>query len=129
MDIAPFAVPIVALCIPLLAIALNGWSRVRRNRELHETIRRMVEAGIPVPPELIAQIGLGDASAQKKSWTPETNLRGGLINLGAGTGLMIFFGVFIPNPGLWAVGAIPFFLGVALLVAWWIETRKHPSND
>lgn len=122
-EVAPLLIPIIALMIPLLTIWSKSQARIARNRELHETIRGMVDKGLAVPPELLAQTAATEPPPAR-SWTPETNLRGGLINLGVGAGLTVFFLVIKPEQGLWAIGAIPFFLGAALLVAWYVETRR-----
>ena len=53
--LAPFAVPLMALLIPIIAIIMNGLVRIKRNRYLHETIRLMTEKGLPIPPELTAR--------------------------------------------------------------------------
>lgn len=122
-SLAPFLIPIVALLIPILAIAINGWSKVRRHRELHETIRRLASGGQPIPPELLARAVAGEDSPRRSTWTPGANLRGGAINVGVGLGLMIFLYAMQPAGWIWAVGAIPLCLGLALLVAWRLESR------
>lgn len=123
--IAPFLIPILALMIPLLAIGIGGWTKVQRNRELHESIRQIAARGQEVPPQLLEMMqreGRDDREAPRSSgWTPAANLRGGLINVGVGAGLTIFLYAMRPDGWLWAVGAIPLCLGLALLLAWRIE--------
>ncbi|MEN9416699.1 MAG: hypothetical protein RI988_319 [Pseudomonadota bacterium] len=130
--LAPFIVPILALMIPLLAIGINGWARVRRHREVHETIRQIASAGQPVPPELLAQAAASQGPERRadaaSGWTAQANLRGGCINVGVGAGLMIFLYALRPDGWLWAVGAIPLCLGLALLAAWRAE-RGASSSD
>ena len=120
--IAPFFIPLFALLIPLLAIGIHGWAKVRRNRELHESIRQISASGQPVPEELLEALRReGREEPRSSGWTPAANLRGGVINVGIGVGLMIFLYQMQPGGWLWAVGAIPLCLGVALLVAWRLE--------
>ena len=122
--VAPLLIPLMALLIPIVAIAIGGWARVRRHRELHETIRQISSLGQPVPPELLAQVTRGDRAPNRAGWTRGANLRGGLINIGVGAGLIVFFLAMRPNGWLWAVGAIPLCLGIALSLAWWMERDR-----
>ncbi len=123
--LAPFLIPVIALMIPLLAIGINGWVQVRRSRELHESIRHLASAGQPVPAEFIKAVQDEDRDEVRPSgWSASANLRAGLISLGVGVGLMTLLYQLRSEGGLWAVGAIPACLGVALLVAWRIESRS-----
>lgn len=125
--VLPLVIPMMALLIPLLAIGIKGWARIRRDRELHETIRQIVAQGQPVPPELLSEATSRPAPEQRTGWTAEASLKGGLINIGVGAGLMVFFLAMRPNGWLWAVGAIPLCLGLALMLAWWLERAKDSS--
>jgi hypothetical protein len=49
-------------------------------------------------------------------------LRGGLVLLGLGIALGIFLWEI---HGPWSIGLIPGLMGVALLIAWKIETRPN----
>ncbi len=60
--IAPFAIPLLALCIPIIHILMGGVVRIRRYQQLHETIRRMTEKGLPIPEELIKAVVSGNES-------------------------------------------------------------------
>ena len=128
--IAPFLIPLFALLIPLLAISINGWTKVRRNRELHESVRQISASGQPVPQELLEALRReGREEPRSSSWTPAANLRGGVINVGIGVGLVIFLYQMQPGGWLWAVGAIPLCLGIALLVAWRLEQGAAGTSD
>lgn len=125
--LAPFAVPLMALLIPIIAIIMNGLVRIKRNRYLHETIRLMTEKGLPIPPELISAV-VGDSRQQPKTWSPAAQLRSGIINIAIGLGLMLLFQEMHPEENwLWAVGMIPFMIGVGFLLIWWIESRKKSA--
>jgi len=125
--LAPFAVPLMALLIPIIAIIMSGLVRIKRNRYLHETIRLMTEKGLPIPPELISAV-VGDSRQQPKTWSPAAQLRSGIINIAIGLGLMLLFQEMHPEENwLWAVGMIPFMIGVGFLLIWWIESRKKSA--
>ena len=122
--LAPFAIPILALLIPIVAIIMAGLVRIKRNRLLHETVRLMTEKGAPIPPELIDAVA-NDSRQQPKTWSPTSQLRSGVINVAIGLSLIFLFQEMdgVPN-WLWAVGTIPFMIGMGFLLIWWIESRK-----
>lgn len=125
--LAPFAVPLMALLIPIVAIIMRGLVRIKRNQYLHETIRLMTEKGLPIPPELISA-AVGDPQQQPKTWSPTAQLRSGIINIAIGLGLMLLFQEMHPEENwLWAIGMIPFMIGVGFLLIWWIESRKKSA--
>ena len=125
--LAPFAVPLMALLIPIVAIIMRGLVRIKRNQYLHETIRIMTEKGLPIPPELISAV-VGDPQQQPKTWSPTAQLRSGIINIAIGLGLMLLFQEMHPEENwLWAIGMIPFMIGVGFLLIWWIESRKKSA--
>lgn len=125
--LAPFAVPLMALLIPIVAIIMRGLVRIKRNLYLHETIRLMTEKGLPIPPELISAV-VGDPQQQPKTWSPTAQLRSGIINIAIGLGLMLLFQEMHPEENwLWAIGMIPFMIGVGFLLIWWIESRKKSA--
>jgi predicted permease len=84
-------------------------------RMTHETIVRLAERGIPVPPELL------EPPRQKAS-----GLRGGLVLIALGAGLSIFF---MERGGPWSIGLIPGLMGVALLIAWAIESKTRNRSE
>ena len=90
------------------------WGRVRRSRMQHETIRMLVDKGVPIPPELFQA-----APVQRN------DLRKGLIwmAIGLGFGSLSFVGP-AHNQNVWAVGMIPFLIGVAFLIAWKFDSAK-----
>jgi hypothetical protein len=125
--LAPFAVPLMALLIPIVAIIMRALVRIKRNQYLHETIRLMTEKGLPIPPELISAV-VGDPQQQPKTWSPTAQLRSGIINIAIGLGLMLLFQEMHPEENwLWAIGMIPFMIGVGFLLIWWIESRKKSA--
>ena len=100
---------VVTFGLPLVLVAVILFYKHRRQRMIHETIARLAERGLPVPPELLNPPRRG-----------HSGLRGGMVLIGLGIGL----GVFMHEmQGSWSIGLIPGLMGVALLVAWAIEMR------
>jgi uncharacterized protein YjeT (DUF2065 family) len=101
--------------------------RIKRNRLLHDTVRLMTEKGTPIPPELIDAVA-NDSKQQAKTWSPTSQLRSGVINIAIGLGLIFLCREMDGGPTwLWAVGMIPFMIGVGFLLIWWIESRKKDA--
>jgi uncharacterized protein YjeT (DUF2065 family) len=125
--LAPFAIPILALFIPIVAIIMAGLVRIKRNRMLHDTVRLMTEKGAPIPPELIDAVA-NDSKQQAKTWSPTAQLRSGVINIAIGLGFMFLLREIDGGPTwIWAAGMIPFMIGVGFLLIWWIESRKKDA--
>jgi Flp pilus assembly protein TadB len=78
----------------------------------------LAEKGLPVPPELLAR---------PPRATGNRDLRSGLILIGLGIGLVIFFTEVAP--AVWAIGLIPGLIGVAFLVSWAIERKLPRERD
>jgi predicted permease len=96
---------------------------VQRRQELwHETARVALEKGQPLPP-------LPHDMQHEKSSAESSDIRTGLILIAVGAGLYFFF---ISMFGGWMkyMGAIPGFIGVALLLYGLLNAlfgRKQPS--
>jgi uncharacterized protein DUF6249 len=95
-----------------VVIGCGVYFKFRRNRMLHETLRAMIEKGVPIPPELIVP-------PQRLRLKTFSDLRSGLVLLGWGLGMVILFG---------KVGFIMLFMGVAFLITWLIEKKQTPKD-
>lgn len=95
--------------LPLALVAIILYYKHRRLRMTHETIARLAEKGLPVPPELLRPV------------RSNAGLRGGLVLIALGVALAAFFGQI---RGPWSIGLIPGLIGLALIVAWAIERRR-----
>jgi len=104
----------VALPVGIVAIVLTF--RHRRQKLVHETMRLMIEKGLPVPPELI-----NPAPPVK---APKNDLRRGLIWLAVGIGLTVLLRKTFEDSGLWTSGLIPALIGVAYLLCWLIGLAR-----
>jgi hypothetical protein len=121
-EIRPFMeglIAIVAIIMPFLFIlvfaAIYAYSRHRKNVMLHETLRAMVEKGVPIPPDLLAR-----PAARMPRQKSYNDLRGGLVMLGIGVGVVVLAG---------KVGFISIFIGVALLLVWFIERKNNGGTN
>lgn len=95
--------------LPLALVALVLWYKHRKLRMTHETIARLAEKGLPVPPALVEPPRRASAA-----------MRGGFVLIGLGVALAIF----LPQVnGPWSIGLIPGLMGAGLLLAWAIERR------
>lgn len=108
---------IVTFGLPVLLVAIILWFKHRKLRMTHETIARLAEKGLPVPPELLAP--------PPGSRSRNVALRGGLVLVALGIALMVFF---LEVRGPWSIGLIPGLMGLALVIAWAIERREDPSD-
>ena len=108
---------LAVLALPVGIVALVLTFRHRRQKLAHETMRLMIEKGLPVPPELI--------NPPPPAKRPTSDLRRGLIWLALGLGLSILFLKVFEDSGLWALGLIPAFIGAAHLLCWGIGVARE----
>lgn len=111
---------LVSIVLPLAGIVLAGVVAVsamyfqNRRREMwHETARLALEKGQPMPPfeDEQTEEESGDRSRDR---TVEQDVRRGLVLIAVGAGLWFMLGAIAGQ--LRYVGAIPGFIGVALLL-------------
>ena len=108
---------LAALALPVGIVAIVLTFRHRRQKLAHETMRLMIEKGLPVPTELI--------NPPLPVKPPKSDLRRGLIWLGVGVGLSILMLKTFEDSGLWALGLIPALIGVAYLLCWVVELARQ----
>jgi hypothetical protein len=126
-DFPEWAVPIVAIVFmtifgaPVLIVAVIMYFGFSRNRMMHRTIRLMVEKGQPVPPALLSP---APAAVRQRS-----DMRRGVVLVMIGLGLMLFFGAVNDwEGGAWAIGVVPFLIGLGYLLVWKLEGKKDVSS-
>jgi len=122
-------IPIVAIVmgcsIPIVIVTSICYFNHRKTKMLHETIRTMVEKGVPIPPELLSKWGGGWSPTCPPGGSPFQNvfgppaprndLRTGVLMTGLGIGLTNFIG----DPG-----AIVLFLGIAFILVGIFQKKK-----
>ena len=118
------AIPIVAIVFlsifgaPVLIVIMIGLFTLLVSRMRQRTIRMMVEKGQPIPAELLAP---AVRSVRRRS-----DVRRGVIWTMVGLGVMIFFGAVNDwEGGAWALGLIPFLIGLGYLLVWKLEGKNN----
>ena len=122
-DVPEMVVPIVAVVMmsifgaPVLIVGLIMYFGFSRNRMMHKTIRMMVEKGQEVPAALLAP---PPPAVRQRS-----DMRRGVVLVMVGIGLMLFFAAVNEwEGGAWAIGVIPFVIGLGYLLVWKLEGKK-----
>ncbi len=122
-DIPAMVVPIVAVSMfaifgaPVMIVALIMYFGFSKNRAMHRTIRMLAEKGQPIPPALLAQ--------PTPALRQRSDMRRGVVLCMVGLGIMIFFAAVNDwEGGSWAIGVIPFVIGLGYLLVWKLEAGK-----
>ena len=122
-DIPDIVVPIVVVTMltifgaPVLIVAFIMYFGFSKSRMQHRTIRMLAEKGQPIPPALLAT----PAPAVRQ----RSDLRRGIVLVMVGIGLMVCFGAWNDwEGGDWAIGVIPFVIGLGYLMVWKLDTGK-----
>jgi hypothetical protein len=102
-------------------VLLSQLFATRRERLRQETLQAMVEKGSAVPEALLP------GRSQ-----PSSDLRRGLVLVGAGLGLSLMFSVVRVGgqlaSGLWGIGLVPLLMGVGYLATWRIAGPGSGSD-
>ena len=99
---------------PVLIVAVIMYFGFSKNRMMHRTVRMMVEKGQPVPPALLAP---PPPAVRQRS-----DMRRGVVLVMVGVGVMLFFAAVNDwEGGSWAIGVIPFVIGLGYLLVWKLE--------
>jgi hypothetical protein len=126
-------IAVAAILIPFIfltgIVGIIFEARRRKNQELHQTLRMMIEKGVPIPPELlrtpptqpVARSGFFGGSRVK------SDLRSGLVWIAIGLGVM--FCLIAGQARAWPVGFIPLFMGCAFLLTWKLDKKNAAKSD
>lgn len=121
------AIPIVGIVFmsifgaPVLIVAVILYFGFSKNRMMHRTIRMMAEKGQPIPPALLAP--------PTPALRQRSDMRRGVVLCMVGLGLIVFFGAVNEwEGGSWAIGVIPFVIGLGYLLVWKLEGKKDVSS-
>lgn len=111
----------VAILVPLAGmifagvVIVTGKYFANRRREMwHQTVRLALEKGQPLPT--LPEDDLERHGQEKRSNSAANDIRAGLIAMATGVGLYVFLGA-VASSEVGYVGAIPGFIGVALLLS------------
>jgi hypothetical protein len=122
-DIPDVVVPIVVVTMmtifgaPVLIVAFIMYFGFSKSRMQHRTIRMLAEKGQPIPAELLAP---PTPAVRQRS-----DMRRGIVLVMVGIALMICFGAWNDwEGGAWAIGVIPFVIGLGYLLVWKLEGAK-----
>jgi hypothetical protein len=122
-DIPDFVIPIVAITMftifgaPVLIVAFIMYFGFSKSRMQHRTIRMLAEKGQPIPAALLAP---PTPAVRQRS-----DMRRGIVLVMVGIALMICFGAWNDwEGGAWAIGVIPFVIGLGYLLVWKLEGGK-----
>ena len=115
IDVVGIVGVVFGCTVPIMIVAIVFYSRHRRLKMHHETIRAMVEKGMPIPPEMAAgtrsDLLLGNTDPRPG----RSDFRGGLMLVAIGAALLMIVG---------KVGWILVFIGSARLVFWLVDERN-----
>lgn len=111
-------VPIAFFLSILLLVGTIQYMGLRKDRNKHQTLQLMVEKGAQIPVEMITN--------QKRRGS---DLRRGLVLLGAGLGISLFLLMTkdARNSGAFGLGLVPALIGAGYLLAWKLEGRKQDA--
>lgn len=122
-EIPEFVIPIVAITMltifgaPVLIVAFIMYFGFSKSRMQHRTIRMLAEKGQPIPAEILAP---PTPAVRQRS-----DMRRGIVLVMIGVGIMICFGAWSEwEGGSWALGVIPFVIGLGYLLVWKLEGAK-----
>lgn len=101
--------------IPIAIVAIVFYARHRRLKMHHETIRAMIDKGMPIPPEMAAGTRSDLLLGNTDTRPARGDFRSGLILVAVGAALLMIAG---------KVGWILVFIGAARLIFWLVEDRN-----
>lgn len=114
-DVVAVVVPVTLFSAILLGVISTNMLRSRKQAQLHQTLRLMIEKGAEIPPELFTPPVPANA-----------DLRRGLVLVGVGLSVVLLIGLIEGFAGgEWAIGLIPGFIGAAYLITWRFSQRAE----
>lgn len=111
----------VAAIIWLMVSSLSEEKTKRHNREMiHRERMAAIEKGLDEPYD---ETTLPSALIHREDQTGL--LTSGIISMAAGLGIAVFLAILVDpdDRNVMAVGFVPFFVGIGLVVAWWVTRR------
>jgi hypothetical protein len=125
-----FLIPIVGAVALFAFLSVAAWADGRRReREAlyrSEILKKLADSTGETARQILTLIHAQDRNAERKS--REGMKLGGLIVTVVGAGTMMMFRIMTPGAE-WAVGLIPFLVGVALLLYVYILAPRTPTFE
>ena len=132
--LGPFLIPIVALLIPIVAIAGGIWSQAHRNRLIADQRMTMIARGMPLADieAALRSAYFADIPAQVKD--PMRSLgntrRAAVVLISVGLGITLF-GLLLEQIvqvrevlTVAAAGLIPLIVGIGFVVDYYLQKRE-----
>jgi uncharacterized protein DUF6249 len=107
--------------MPVMIILVVFYFKHRRNKMAHETLRAMIEKGVPMTPELVAEVN-GQGCGVPGEKRTRSRLLPALVLTGVGIALLMGGH---DDRGGW----ILVFIGVAFLIVWFVEGRNQNNGQ
>ena len=108
--------------MPVFIIAIAGYFAHRRNKMAHDTIRAMIDKGVPMTPELVAELKSKPPYGSSAHRSRSGRLFPGLVCIGVGTALLI------SGKGDTRGGWIVLFIGLAFLITWVVDQNNRANT-
>jgi len=132
-----FMVTALVFVVPLLAIVLLVWYKMRRTRMMNETMLKLAERGAVAPADAMAAIASGRAGPALQNLPPTaplyeqakalrksaawSDLRKGVLIGGVGLGLTLW--PLLEGDTANGFGLVLLFVGIGYTVLWYLEER------
>ena len=110
----------LTLGMPVIIVGIVAYSSYRKKRLMHDTLNQYVNSDRDIPPEVVKLLTASSA--------PKNNLQSGLVLVGIGAGLVVFF-LLVGAGQAAGIGAIPLFIGLAKLLIWKLEKKSSTNAE
>ena len=117
LEMLGIMVPIILFIAIAIVLCVYFYLRHRTSQSVQETVRTAIEQGQQLTPEILERLG----QAPRRARSENADLRRGVILITVGLGIAAFgalLGGEMPPEFLYAVGSLPFLIGIAYLGLW-----------
>lgn len=126
MNAVEIIVPVSLFLMVVGIVGISVWGGVQSKREMHETLRRAIDAGRPLPPDAINAL-------QKPMRSAQQDLRSGVVLTMLALGMAVAGGLSIAgiildegNGGGFFIAALVIgSIGVGQLIAAWLRRDRE----
>jgi hypothetical protein len=115
----PLLILLILFTVPLAFASGVFFARYRNFHHLNQTVRKLLESGVSVPPEILTPL--------PPTGPPMSNLNKGLNLIWSGFSLFFLFRVVSHSREAMSLGLIPIFIGLAYLLHWFLDRRSKPA--